>query len=202
MPSRYHDDMNKPLPPNEPPPGIDSNRQDKSTTTDFAGDSHTSEIVSHDEHVFDSPRSIAPVPQLSSRGLFLSLAAVCLLPLIALTAYAIIFGKASEHKLPVTVSIDRRPLPTVDGSRRILEDVIVIENEADFEIPNLTLNLNGQYFLYQDQPLAIGESLVVRQAAFATKSSQRWVPGLYRIDEVTVTGKLPSGARGVTEVQY
>jgi len=155
-----------------------------------------------DAAVYDPPRSIAPVPQLSSRGLFLSLAAVCLTPLITLSVYAFLYGKASENLLPVNVLIDRRPLPTLDGRARILEDVIVIENEADFAISNVTVNLNGQYFLYQNKPLTIGEELIVRQAAFATKSNQRWVPGRYPIDEITVTGKLPSGARGVTELSY
>lgn len=192
MTACYHDDMNAspdptPSEPHEMPTSAEK------TTTDSAPDS---------DAVFDGPRSIAPVTQLSTRGLFLALAAVCLFPLITLSAYAVIFGKASEHKLPVSVIIDRRPLPTQDGTKRLLEDVIVIENEADFEIPNVTVNLNGQYFLYQDKPLAVGEELVVRQAAFATKSNQRWVPGRYRLDEITVTGKLPSGARGVTEIQY
>lgn len=151
---------------------------------------------------FEPPRSIAPAPQLSPRGLFLALAAVCLFPLITLSAYAVFFGKASEHKLPVEILIDRRPLPTIDGRGRVLDDVVVIQSQVDFDIPNVTVNLNGQYFLYQDSPLAAGEELVVRQAAFATKSSQFWVPGRYPLNEITVTGKLPSGARGVTEVQF
>lgn len=151
---------------------------------------------------FEPPRSIAPAPRLSPGGLFLALGAVCLFPLITLTAYAVIFGKASEHKLPVEVLIDRRPLPTVNGRGLVLDDVIVIQSQADFDIPNVTVNLNGQYFLYQDSPLTAGEELVVRQAAFATKSSQFWEPGRYPLSEITVTGKLPSGARGVTEVQF
>ena len=155
-----------------------------------------------EEPVFDPPRSIAPVAQLSARGLFLALAAVCLFPLITLSVYAVVFGKASEHPLPVRVLIDRRPLPTQDGSAQLLEAVVVIESQVDFDIPNVTVNLNGQYFLYQDKPLTARETLLVRQAAFATKSNQRWVPGRYRLTEITVTGKLPSGARGVTEVQY
>ncbi|SMP46983.1 hypothetical protein SAMN06265222_102216 [Neorhodopirellula lusitana] len=155
-----------------------------------------------DESRFAPPRSIAPAPRLSSRGLFVSLAMVCLLPLITLSAYAVLYGKASEHSLPVDVLVDRRLLPTIQGTSQMLDDVVVIRNQAEFEITNVTVNLNGQYFLYQDKPLAIGEELVVRQAAFATKSSQRWVPGRYPIDEITVTGKLPSGARGVTEVNF
>lgn len=154
------------------------------------------------ESRFDPPRSIAPAPRLSARGLFVSLAAVCLFPLITLSVYAVLFGKASEHKLPVTILVDRRPIPTIDGKGQILDDVVVIQSEVDFAIPNVTVNLNGQYFLYQEKPLAGGEELVVRQAAFATKSSQRWVPGRYPLDEITVTGRLPSGARGVTEVRY
>jgi hypothetical protein len=155
-----------------------------------------------DSAVHDPPRSIAPTPQLSRRGLFIALATVCFVPLFGLTLYAVIFGKASEHDLPVEILIDRRPLLTVEGNSKLLDDVVVVTNEADFEIPNITMNLNGQYFLYQDKPLAVGETLVLRQAAFATKSSQFWVPGRYPITEITVTGKLPTGARGVKEVQF
>jgi len=160
------------------------------------------QLQTPDDERFEPPRSIGPAPRLSARGLFLALGAVCLFPLITLSAYAIVFGKASEHKLPVSVLVDRRPLPTIDGRSRRLDDVVVIHSEVDFDIPNLTINLNGQYFLYQDKPLVAGEELVVRQAAFATKSNQRWVPGRYRLSEITVTGKLPTGARGVTEVQF
>ncbi|WP_286766014.1 MULTISPECIES: hypothetical protein [Rhodopirellula] len=152
--------------------------------------------------VHEPPRSIAPTPQLSTRGLFIALATVCFVPLFGLSIYAVIFGKASEHELPVEILIDRRPLMTVEGNSQLMDDVVVVTNEADFEIPNITMNLNGQYFLYQDKPLAVGETLVLRQAAFATKSSQFWVPGRYPITEITVTGKLPTGARGVKEVQF
>lgn len=158
--------------------------------------------MSTDPDVFQPPRSIAPAPRLSGRGLFLALGAVCLFPLITLSIHAVIFGKASEHGLPVEVIVDRRPLPTVDGSQQLMTDVVVVRSSVDFEIPNLTINLNGQYFLYQNSPLLPGEELIVRQAAFATKSNQRWVPGRYPLTDVTVTGRLPSGARGVTEVTY
>lgn len=183
MTLRYHDGMNETTSPPRP-------------------DSSLSSPAGSPDSAFEPPRSIAPGPKLSTRGLFSALAAVCLLPLISLSLYAILYGKASEHLLPVSILVDRLPLPTTDGKAQVLEDVVVIENEADFPITNVTANLNGQYFLYQDKPLAVGETLVVRQAAFATKSNQRWVPGRYRIDEITVTGKLPSGARGVTEVTY
>lgn len=151
---------------------------------------------------YQPPKSIAPTPRLTGRQLLLALLATSLLPLFTLSIYAVVFGKASEQKLPISLLLDRRPLPTVDGRGQMLADVVVIQSEADFDIPNLTVNLNGQYFLYQDAPLIAGEELVVRQAAFATKSNQLWVPGAYPVTKVLVTGRLPSGARGVTEVLY
>lgn len=171
---------------------------DSSTNSDPA----TARQIDPDTDVHEPPRSIAPTPQLSTRGLFVALATVCFVPLFGLSLYAVVFGKASEYELPVEIIIDRRPLLTVEGNSQLMDDVIVVTNNADFEIPNLTMNLNGQYFLYQDKPLAVDETLVLRQAAFATKSSQFWVPGRYPITEITVTGKLPTGARGVKEVQF
>ncbi len=132
----------------------------------------------------------------------MALLAVCLLPLVSLSLYAVLFGRAAEHKLPVEVKLDRRFVETRDGGGAVLTDVVVVESLADFEITNVTLDLNGQYFLYQDSPLQVGETLVLPQQIFATKANQRFVPGRYPIDDVTVTGRLPSGARGVTEVPF
>lgn len=126
----------------------------------------------------------------------------CLTPLASLSIYAIVAGRAHEHGLPVEVLIDRIPLPTADGNAQILEDVVVVTSLADHDIAKVTVNLNGQYFLYQDSPLVAGGTLVVRQAAFATKSNQRFVPGRYPIDSILVTGQLPSGARGVKEATF
>ncbi len=113
-----------------------------------------------------------------------------------------IFGRAAEHTLPVNITLDRRFVETRDGTGAVLTDVVVVESLADFDIPNVTLDLNGQYFLYQDSPLKAGDTLVLPQQIFATKSNQRFTPGRYPIEDVTVTGKLPSGARGVTETPF
>ena len=148
------------------------------------------------------PPRIAPTLTLSSRGLLLLLLLVCLVPLSGLTLYAMVFGRAAEYKLPVNITIERRFVETRDGTGAVLTDVVVVESLADFDIPNVTLDLNGQYFLYQDAPLKAGETLVLPQQIFATKSNQRFTPGRYPIEDVTVTGKLPSGARGVTETPF
>jgi hypothetical protein len=145
-----------------------------------------------------TPR-IAPTARLSSRGLVLLLLGVCLAPLTGLTFYAVRWGRAAEKQLPVLVQFDQRYVPTVNNGPAVLTDVVVIINDSDFEIPQLTININGQYFLYQDQPLKVSEKRAVPLQIFATKANQRWVLGRYPIESVTVTGRLPSGARGVTE---
>lgn len=150
----------------------------------------------------DAPRSIAPTPRLSGRGLLLLLLLVSLLPLVSLSVYAIFFGRAADHDLPVEVLLDKRPVNAIADQGSVLTDVVVVKNLAEYSIPNLTINLNGQYFLYQNSPLEISETLVLPQQIFKTKANQTFVPGRYSIDEVTVTGRLPSGARGVAEVRF
>ncbi|TWU66308.1 MULTISPECIES: hypothetical protein [Crateriforma] len=145
---------------------------------------------------------LAPTPRLSSRGLSIALLMTCLLPLCGLSLYAVLFGRAAQHTLDVNVQLDRRAVPAVGGGGAFLTEVVVIENQSDHDIPNLTVDLNGQYFLYQDAPLSQDDTLVVPQNIFATKSNQRFVPGRYPITDVTVTGRLPSGARGVTETLF
>ncbi|MEM9589688.1 MAG: hypothetical protein AAGA03_20565, partial [Planctomycetota bacterium] len=81
-------------------------------------------------------------------------------------------------------------------------EVIVITNTSDHVINRVTADINGQYFLYRDSPLKIGERLVVPQRIFKTKSNQIYDPKKYPVKDVTVTGQLPSGARGVTEVKF
>lgn len=151
---------------------------------------------------FDPPASIAPVAQLSTRSFFIAFALVCLIPLAILSGYAVRFGKATEQTLPVSVSIDRRPVETTRAQRIELEDVIVLVNDADFAISNVYVDLNGQFFMYVDRPLAAGDNLVLPQTGFVNRSGQRWVPGNFRIEKITVMGKLPSRARGVIEFRY
>lgn len=143
-----------------------------------------------------------PGPTLSPRGLTLLWLAVCLIPLTAITVYALVYGRASDEPLPVAVSLDKRPVQTAAGGGAMVTDVVVVSNEGGFDIPNLTIDLNGQYFLYRQSPLEAGEELVLPQAIFATKSNQRFVPGRYPITQVNVTGRLPNGARGVAEVRF
>lgn len=145
---------------------------------------------------------VAPTAKLSAKTLTLLLVATCLAPLITLSGYAMFYGKASDAPLDVAVTIGKEAVEAIGGQGAMLADVVVIENLTDHELPNLTVNLNGQYFLYRDSPVMPGERLVFPQSIFATKSNQRWVPGRYALTKINVTAKLPSGKRGVKIVKF
>lgn len=143
-----------------------------------------------------------PGPQVSSRALTLSLMGASLLTLTLLVLYSLFYGSGHDNPLPVQVTLDQRPVEALGGRGAVLTEVVVVENTADFDLPLLTLDLNGQYFLYQASPLKSGETLVLPQGIFKTKSNQTFVPGRYPITRVNVTAQLPSGARGVAEVDF
>jgi hypothetical protein len=148
------------------------------------------------------PHSLAPAPKLTGRAFTLLLLSTCFVPLIGLTVYATFFGRASDADLPVDVGVGVEPIETVGGQGAILTEVIWLKNNFDRDLPNLTIDLNGQYYLYRQSPLKPGERLVLPQQIFSTKSNQRWVPGRYPITEINVTAKLPSGRRAVKTIEY
>lgn len=105
--------------------------------------------------------------------------------------------------LPVTVTIDRQPVETTSGRGMALTEVVVIENPNDHPIPRLTVDINDQYLYLQNSPLAAGETLVLPQRVFTDKrSSARFEPSRYDVEEIVVTGQLPSGARGVSKFYF
>ena len=143
---------------------------------------------------------VAPTLQLSRGGLTL-----CLLAMVVfgLTVYSLFPESVGGPPLPVEVQLDTQPMETTHGMGAVLTEVVVIRNLSDHEIPKLTLEINGQYLLYQAPPLAVGESLVLPQRVFTDKrSSQRFNPSKYAVEDVKVTGQLPSGARGVTKFEF
>ncbi len=145
---------------------------------------------------------VAPVTRLSPRMLTILLVSSCLIPLIGLSVYAAFFGRASDAPLDVEVFVGKEPVEAFGSQGAILTEVVAIKNVTGHELPNLTVDLNGQYFLHRQSPVAADERLVLPQQIFATKSNQRWVPGAYPLKEITVTAKLPSGRRGVKIVTF
>ena len=79
----------------------------------------------------------------------------------------------------------------------------MVRNLADHPIPRLSIDINGQYLLFRDSPLNVAEELVLPQQVFTDKrSSYRFDPSQYDVEDIVVTGQLPSGARGVTKFEF
>jgi hypothetical protein len=132
--------------------------------------------------------------------LILSLLAMVLTGLVV---YSLFPEQVGGPPLPVEVRLDRRPVETVGGRGAVVAEVVVVKNLADHPIPRLSLDINGQYLLFRESPLAVAEELVLPQQVFTDKrSSQRFDPSRYDVEEVVVTGQLPSGARGVSTFEF
>ncbi|MEL6896459.1 MAG: hypothetical protein AAFP90_10185 [Planctomycetota bacterium] len=146
-------------------------------------------------------RSRRQDPTLSTRGFLLSLGGVCLIPIGIVMAYTAVFTDHSDPELPVSVQVTQRLLDISDSSA-MMQDVIVFKNDASYPISHFQADINGQYHLYQQPPLQPDQELVIRQAAFKTKSNQAFIPGRYKITKVTVMGKLDTGRRGVSDYRW
>ncbi len=143
---------------------------------------------------------MAPTLRLSRRGLILSLFAMAA---TGLAVYSVFPDSVGGPPLPVEVKLDRRLVETVGGRGSIVADVVVVKNLADHPIPRLSLDINGQYLLFRDTPLAVDEEFIVPQQIFTDKrSSQRFDPSRYEVEDVVATGQLPSGARGVSTFEF
>lgn len=147
----------------------------------------------------DAP-SVAPTMRLTRAGLLFSLAAMVG---AGLGVYALFPESVGGPSLPVRVMLDRQPVETADGSGAVVTEVVVVTNLTDHPIPKLSVDVNGQYLLFRDSPLKIQETLVLPLRVFTDKrSSQRFNPDKYDVEDVVVTGQLPSGARGVTQFLF
>ena len=144
--------------------------------------------------------SVAPTLQLSRRGLVLSLLAMVG---AGLSVYAIFPDSVGGPPLPVVVSLDKQPVPTPDGGGAVMTEVVVIENPNEFPIKRVSIDLNDQYLLHRELPLQPKETLVLPQRVFVDKrNNSRFDPGSKQVEEIVVTGQLPSGARGVSAFPF
>ncbi len=137
---------------------------------------------------------------LSRRGLILSLTAMVAVGLIV---YSLFPASVGGPSLPVEVSLDYRMVDSVNGQGPVATEVVIVKNKEPFEIPRLSIEINGQYLLFRDSPLLAHEELILPQQVFTDKrSSQRFNPRKYEVEDVVVTGQLPSGSRGVIKIDY
>ncbi len=147
----------------------------------------------------DAPK-VAPTMRLSRFGLIASLVSMVV---AGLAVYAMFPSSVGGPPLPVEVEIGSEPVITTSGVGAIMTEVVIVKNRSDHEIAKLTLDINGQYLLIQNSPLKVDEILTLPQSVFTDKrSSQRFDPFRYEVEDVTVTGQLPTGARGVSELNF
>ena len=148
----------------------------------------------------ESVPRVAPTLQLSRRGLVL-----CLLAMIGvgLSVYAMFPASVGGPSLPVNVELDVQAVAVETGGGAVMTEGLVIKNLKDHPIGRLSIEINGQYLLFRESPLQGLETLVLPQRIFTDKrSSARLDPIKYPVQEVVVTGQLPSGARGLSQFEF
>jgi len=144
--------------------------------------------------------AVAPSLHLSRNGLCICLA---LMVAAGLSVYAMFPESVGGPPLPVAVELGQGPVPTSDGAGKGVTEVIILRNLADHSIPKFSIEINGQYLLFREAPLEAKERLELPQRVFTDKrSNHRFNPVKYPVKEVTLTGQLPGGARGVTRFLF
>lgn len=141
-----------------------------------------------------------PRLHLSRRGLCICLASMVF---AGISVYAMFPDSVGGPPLPVSVELSKTPMPTADGTGSLLTETIVLTNLTDHAIPRFSIEINGQYLLFRQTPLGKKERLELPQRVFTDKrSNHRFNPVKYPVEEVVLTGQLPSGARGVTRFLF
>ena len=147
-----------------------------------------------------APPKTAPTLKLSRLGLIVSLLAMVA---FGLGVYAIFPDSVGGPPLPVKVTLDRQAVSAPGNTGAILTDVVLLENLIDAPIAKLTVDINGQYLYLQNAPLEPRQILSLPQRMFTDKrSSTRFEPVKYPIEDIVVTGQIPSGARGVSKFEF
>ena len=148
----------------------------------------------------DIEKKLAPTMRLTRGGLIASLLAMVV---CGLSVYALFPDSVGGPPLPVKATIEMMPVETTSGVGAMLTEVVVVENLTDDKIGKLTIDINGQYLYLQNSPLEAREKLVMPQRTFTDKrSSARFDPVKYPVQDIIVTGQLPTGARGVSKFKF
>lgn len=107
--------------------------------------------------------------------------------------------KLGEPPLPASIKFQSEWIET-EGSDRRLVPCIVIKNDSDGELGKLSIGLNEQFYSTGNRILQSGQQTSIPLESFiARNGSVRFPVGQRVIEQVTVFGQLPNGARGVSE---
>ncbi|MCU0716612.1 MAG: hypothetical protein MUD03_10845 [Pirellula sp.] len=107
--------------------------------------------------------------------------------------------KLGEPPLPALIKFQSEWIGD-EGTNRRLVPCIVIKNDSAGELGKLSVGLNEQFYSTGNRVLQAGEQASIPLESFiARNGSVRFPVGLRVIEQVTVFGQLPSGARGISE---
>ena len=143
---------------------------------------------------------VAPGAKLSKKGLIVAFAVMIS---VGLSVYALFPSNIGGPPLPVEVSLEKAPMETASGKIAVLTDVVKITSTLDQPIQNLTVILNGHYWMTQSRPLEAGETVAFPLEVFTDKrSSRRFDPAIQEVNAVVVGGQLPSKSRGISKFEF
>ncbi|MEM0927000.1 MAG: hypothetical protein AAGJ83_13245, partial [Planctomycetota bacterium] len=144
--------------------------------------------------------AVAPKGQLS-RGMLITAFGVMIG--VGLGVYSVFPETIGGPPLPVAVTLGEAPIPSAIGKMAVLTEVVAIKNLSQDPISNLMIKINDHYLMTQASPLAAGETLTLPQAVFTDKrSSRRFDPAIQHVEDVTVSGQLPSKSRGISQFEF
>jgi len=128
-----------------------------------------------------------PTRTLSRRGLTLLLATVLASPVLIWSLLTLMLPKAHDRPLDVQIELD---WDTPQSLKLI--------NTGNEPLSSLRIELNGAYAYFPDQPLAAGETAVLRFDWFLKKTGQRLHPDHTEIRTIHVSARLPGNYRAVS----
>lgn len=107
--------------------------------------------------------------------------------------------KLGEPPLPALIKFQSEWIGDKEINRKLVP-CIVIKNDSSGELGKLSVGLNEQFYSTGNRVLQPGEQISIPLETFiARNGSVRFPVGLRVIEQVTVFGQLPSGARGISE---
>lgn len=165
-------------------------------------DMNRPEAPERNDTVDRRPGSVAVAPQGQlSRGMLISAFGVMIA--LGLGVYSFFPETIGGPPLPVSVTLGEAPVPSAVGKMAVLTNVVEVKNLSQDPISNLMIKINDHYLMTQASPLAAGETLTLPQAVFTDKrSSRRFDPALQTVEDVIVSGQLPSKSRGISKFEF
>jgi len=176
-----------------------SNETPTETTThsDSSADRPTTENLS--EYAFDSSEQ-KKAPQLSHRGLTIMLTLMCLIPVATIAALWGYLPPVHEGELEANVVAENLPAKdfyTIDYYKRPPYDqgVLILKNESDQDWTHLNIQVNGNYQIYDKEPIVARGERRYDLSRFLNRTGARFSLQYNELNRVRVYARRPTKDR-------